>query len=69
MSATPVADLRGAPRLLDELLAEQRSLSAVETFTQLHDEGAVPGDARVSLVGTEVALSTSCHPTRNDRSR
>ncbi len=39
MSAAPLFEADRVPRLLDELLAEQRSLSAVDVFSRRHDDG------------------------------
>ncbi|TMA36274.1 MAG: molybdopterin oxidoreductase [Deltaproteobacteria bacterium] len=47
MSAAPMFGADRVPRLLDQLLAEQRSLSAVDVFARRHDEGEHLVAARV----------------------
>ena len=39
-------DLSGARTLIDDLLAEQQSLTAVERFARTHESGGVPAQAR-----------------------
>ncbi len=47
MSAVPLFEGNRFPHLLDEVLAEQRSLSAVDVFSRQHDEGDLAFAARL----------------------
>jgi Fe-S-cluster-containing dehydrogenase component/DMSO reductase anchor subunit len=47
VSAAPLFEGDRAPRLLDLLLADQRTLSAVDVFARRHGEGRLPASARV----------------------
>jgi Fe-S-cluster-containing dehydrogenase component/DMSO reductase anchor subunit len=46
MSAAPLFEADRVPRLLDQLLAEQGSLSAVDVFSRRHDDGQLKVTAR-----------------------
>ena len=50
MSAAEVLASDEAPRLLDLLLAEQRSLSAVDVFSERHEGGRIDGAAYQELI-------------------
>lgn len=47
MSAEPLGEAPRLLHLLDELLLDQRSVSAVDVFARRHDEGAVPATGRI----------------------